>query len=99
MKKYFFEANKKQLEKPTEPLYVFCKPAEIAVCAEDEQAAQALAEQKLREKYHGTGFLLGQVRLVGSAELPVDWSYGYGDARKTGCIDDPAALVRDTIIR
>ena len=94
MKKYYFEANKKQLEKPTEPLYVFCAPARVWAVAETEEEARAAAAEKLNAKYHGTGALLDDehLRLTKSADLPVDWSYGYGEDRGTGTAEEKAAL-------
>ncbi len=99
MKKYFYEAQKKQLEKPTEPLYVSCAKAVCFVCAESEAEAAVLAEQKLRAKYHGTGVVLGKPVLTKTAELPTDWNYGYGDARKAGTKADQEALLADYVIR
>lgn len=99
MKKYFFEAQKKQLEKPTEPLYVSCAKAVCIVYAENETEAAALAEQKLRAKYHGTGAVLGKPVLTKTAELPADWNYGYGDARRAGTKADQEALLADYVIR
>ena len=46
MKKYFFEVDKKQLEKPTEPKYVFCAPARVWAVAETEDEARAIAADK-----------------------------------------------------
>ena len=40
MKKYVFEAAKKQWEKPTEPHSLFVKPAKVTVCAENEEQAK-----------------------------------------------------------
>lgn len=99
MKKYYFEADKKQWEKPTEPKYMFCATAKVVVTAETQAAAKKLAKEKLREKYHGTGVLLGEPRLTKTAELPVDWSYGYGDERRAGNARDRKALARDSAIR
>ena len=95
MKKYFFEADKTQLEKPTEPKYVFCAPARITVCAETEAEARALAEEKFRQEFLGTGFLLAELRLADTKDLPVDWSYGYGDGRGSGTAEEQAALRAD----
>ena len=93
MKKYFFEVDKKQLEKPTEPKYVFCAPARVWAVAEDEDAARAAALEKLRAKYHGTGTLLGcDLRLTKAVEEAVDWNYGYGDGRLDGTAEEKAAL-------
>lgn len=97
MKKYFFEADKLQLEKPTEPRYMFCAPARVWAVAETEEEARAAALKKLEAKYHGTGTLLDEprLRLTKSAELPLDWSYGYGDERGGGSAEDKAALYAD----
>ena len=95
MKKYIFEADKTQWEKPTEPKYVFCAPAQVTVRAETEAEARTLAEEKLKAQFAGTGFLLGSVRLVQTKELAVDWSYGYGDGRGSGTAEERAALRTD----
>ena len=93
MKKFFFEVDKKQLEKPTEPSYLFCAPARVWAAAETEEEARALAAEKLRAKYHGSGTLLGcDLRLTKAADAAVDWSYGYGEDRKAGSPEDKAAL-------
>ena len=93
MKKFFFEVDKKQLEKPTEPKYVFCAPARVWACGETEEEARAAAIKKLREKYHGTGTLLGQdLRLTKTANAPVDWNYGYDGERAEGSAEDRDAL-------
>lgn len=84
MKKFVFEAVKKQLEKPTEPKYVFCCTAKVTVYADTKAQAKKLAEEKLRENYQGKGTVLGEAMFVSCDELPVDWSYGYGDERQTG---------------
>lgn len=47
MKKYFYEAQKKQLEKPTEPLYLCCAKAKCWVIAGSEAEAEVLAAEKL----------------------------------------------------
>lgn len=99
MKKYYFEAAKKQLEKPTEPKYLFCTTAKTWVVAENEAEAKTLAAAKLQEKYHGAGVVLGEPVLTKSAELPVDWSYGYGDARKSGATASIGDLVGNNVIR
>lgn len=99
MKKYFFEAARKQLEKPTEPKYVFCTTAKTIVCAEDEAAARELAEEKLKKEYAGSGILLGEVKCVAECDLPTDWSYGYGDARRSGPTEDIGDLVGNHVIR
>lgn len=93
MKKYFFEVDKLQLEKPTEPMYMFCAPARAWVVAASEDEARALAAEKLRREYYGSGTLTGkELRLTKAVELAVDWSYGYGDERLTGTAEDRAAL-------
>ena len=99
MKKFYFEAAKKQLEKPTEPKYVFCATAKAWAVAETEAEAKALAAAKLQAKYHGAGVVLGEPVLTKSAELPVDWSYGYGDARKSGDTASIGDLVGNNVIR
>ena len=85
MKKFFFEVDKKQLEKPTEPKYLFCAPARVWAVAENEEEARAGALEKLAAKYHGTGTLLGQdLRLTKAVELPVGWCYdGEADSDET----------------
>lgn len=85
MKAYYYQANRKQLEKPTEPLYVSCDAARCKVIAATEAEAAELAAKKLHERFDGTGVVLGQLVLTKSAELPIDWSYGYGDERRSGC--------------
>lgn len=93
MKKYFFEADKKQLEKPTEPMYVFCAPARVWVLADSEEEARAAALEKFRAEYLGTGTLIGQkLRLTKVADAVTDWSYGYGDECRAGTDEDRAAL-------
>ena len=99
MKKYYFEAQKKQLEKPTEPSYVYCAPAKCFVLAESEAEAAVLAEKKLGEQYYGSGFVLGKPVLTKCVELPVDWSYGYGDERKSGDTASIGDLVGNNVIR
>lgn len=84
MKKFVFEAAKKQLEKPTEPKYVFCARAQVIVYADTKAQAKKLAEEKLRENYQGKGTVLGEAEFVRCDDLPADWSYGYGDERQTG---------------
>ena len=95
MKKYYFEAAKKQWEKPTEPKAVFCPPAKVCVLAETEAEALALAKEELRRAYLGTGILLGEVKLAQVFDLAVDWNYGYGDARGAGTSEEKAALARE----
>ena len=93
MKKYFFEVDKKQLEKPTEPEYMFCAPARVWAAAETEEEARKLAWEKLNAKYHGTGMLLGcDLRLTKATDPAEDWNYGYGDGRKKGNAKDKKAL-------
>ena len=88
MKKYLFEATKRQWEKPTEPKQYLCAAAQVTVCAENEAEAKALAEKKLCRAYKGSGTVLGQVRLVEEYDLPVSWDGG-----------DPAAVAAANIIR
>ncbi len=99
MKKYYFQAQKKQLEKSTEPCYVCCAPAKCFVFAESEAEAAVLAEKKLTGQYYGTGTVLGKPVLTKCAELPVDWSYGYGDERKSGDTASIGDLVGNHVIR
>lgn len=79
MKKYVFEAPRRQLEKPTEPKYVFCTAARTIVLAETEEEARLLAQRDLDKMYRGSGVALGELRCVSAVELPVDWNYGYGE--------------------
>ena len=76
MKKYLFEATKRQWEKPTEPKQYLCATAKAMVCAENEADAKALEEEKLRKRYRGSGTVLGQARLVEEYDLPVSWDGG-----------------------
>lgn len=99
MKKYVYEASKKQLEKPTEPKYIFCHTSQVIVYAETDEEALVLAEAKLRARNHGTGVVLSPAKLVRCDELPVDWSYGYGDERKTGDTASIGDLVGNHVIR
>lgn len=99
MKKFIYKAAKKQLEKPTEPKYIFCQDSQVIVYAETEEKALVLAEEKLRKVNHGTGVVWGPAQLVGSYELPTDWSYGYGDERKTGDTASIGDLVGNHVIR
>jgi hypothetical protein len=39
------------------------------------------------------------MKLVAEHDLPVDWSYGYGDERKSGRTGDIGDLVGDHVIR
>ena len=84
MKYFIFEADRTQWEKPTEAKYVFCPPARIKVFAENKRQAVKLAQERAREQFAGTGVLTGTLRLVQTQDEPVDWSYGYGDARSKG---------------
>jgi hypothetical protein len=99
MKKYVYEAAKNQWEKPTEPRYIFCRKAQIAVTAETEEEARAIAAARLREQYLGTGVILGEVQLADIKDLPVDWSYGYGDERRSGDTAAIGDLVGNNVIR
>ena len=99
MKRYVYEADRKQWEKPTEPKYICCATAKAVVIAETEEEAKALAEKKLHDKYYQTGILLGEARKLREDELPVDWSYGYGDERKSGLTKDLGDLVGNHVIR
>lgn len=99
MKKYFYEAQKKQLEKPTEPLYVSCAKARCWVVAENEDEAAVLASAKLHGQYDSAGTVLGRPVLTKCVELPVDWSYGYGEARRSGGTDAIGDLVGNDVIR
>lgn len=99
MKKYVYEAFRKQLEKPTEPKCVFNATAKTIVYANDEAEAKILAEDKLAEAYAGTGIVLGEALLVSVSELPVDWSYGYGDDRRSGPTGEIGDLVGNNVIR
>ncbi|MCD7749140.1 MAG: hypothetical protein LUH42_03705 [Oscillospiraceae bacterium] len=99
MKKYIYEAAKTQREKPTEPNYLFCAPAQTAVVAANEAEAKALAEKSFRDEFHGTGVLLGEAKLVASYDLAVDWSYGYDDQRRSGPTGGIGDLVGNNVIR
>lgn len=98
MKKYYFEAAKKQLEKATEPYYICCAKAQTWVMAENAEEAAKLACAKLHAKYDGTGVVLGEVTYVAEYDLPVDWSYGYGDQRKSGATADLGDLFGNNLI-
>lgn len=97
--KYIFEADKRQLEKPTEPKYVSCAPARVSVYAGSEAEAKTLALKAFREKFAGTGVVLGEAVLVESHAAPEDWSYGYGASRKSGRTGTLGDLVGKNIIR
>ena len=98
MKKYLFEASRKQWEKPTEPKAVFCPPVWIAVLADSEEEALEKADRELTREYFGTGALLYGLKLTGVYDLPVDWNYGYGKDRGTGTQADMDALYADNKI-
>ena len=95
MKKHVFEAAKKQWEKPTEPHSLFVKPAQVTVCAENEEQALELAKAALCKKFYGTGVIPGEAVKVAEYDLPADWSYGYGDGRGTGTPEQKKALADD----
>lgn len=97
--KYIFEADKCQLEKPTERRYVSCAPARVSVFAASEAEAKALALKAFREKFAGTGVILGEASLIESYAAPVDWSYGYGSGRKSGKTGTLGDLVGKNVIR
>jgi hypothetical protein len=99
LKKYTFEAPRVQWEKPTEPKYIFCRTATVTVLAASEAEATALAGEKLKKEYAGTGMLLGEAKLLSVVDLPVDWSYGYGDERKSGATASLGDLVGNNTIR
>lgn len=98
MKKYIYEAAKKQLEKPTEPKYICCTTAKTWAVAETEAEAAELACAKLHAKYDGSGVVLGELKLIAEYDLPVDWSYGYGDDRKSGATAELGDLFGKNII-
>ena len=93
MKKFTFEANKKQWEKPTELSQKHVAAARVTVCADTKAQALKLAKEELRRKYLGSGTILGEIRFVESTDLAVDWNYGYGDQRGKGTAKDKAALL------
>lgn len=99
MKKYFIEADKIQWEKPTEPKHWFAATAKAFVIAENAEQGLRLGTEKLEKEFYGTGTLLKNFRVTGEADLPVDWSYGYGDARKSGRTGDIGDLVGGNVIR
>lgn len=99
MKKYYCEASKKQLEKPTEPKYMFCSKAKTIVFAENENEALVKAAKAFDAKYFGTGVILGKIEITGSYELPVDWSYGYAEDYKSGATEELGDLVGNNVIR
>ena len=95
MKKYIFEATKRQLEKTTEPKQVLVAPAKVTVIAKEADEALEIAKEQLREKYLGTGTILGEVRLVEELFVPADWSYGYSKERTFGSDEDKCALKKN----
>jgi len=95
MKKYIYEAGQKLLDRPTQNNYLFVPTVKITVIAENETEAIEKADRELTKEYLGTGIWLYDLHLVRSYELPVDWSYGYGDERGTGTAEDKAALILD----
>ncbi len=99
MKKYYCEAQKKQLEKPTEPKYLFCATAKCFVLAENEEEALEKAAAEFREMYAGTGVVLGRIRITKSAALPVDWSYGENENAIAGDAAAMAELISHNVIR
>lgn len=99
MKKYFFEAKKLQWEKPLEPKHIFSATAKTWVIAADPDQALTLAREQLDREYYGTGVLLGDIVPTGEADLPVDWSYGYDDARRSGRTAQIGDLVGGNVIR
>lgn len=88
MKKYIFEATKRQWEKPTEPKQLFVADAQVAVCAESEDEAMEKAARKLDHKYKGKGTVLGKIRLIKTYDLAETWN----------CTDQ-AALCQAAIIK
>jgi hypothetical protein len=92
MKKYIFEATKRQWEKTTEPKQILVAPARVVVIAKEADEALEIAKEKFREKYLGTGTILGEIRMVDELFLPADWSYGYSKERTFGSCEDKCAL-------
>lgn len=94
MKKYYFEADRKQWEKSSQPKYMFCATAKTWAIAETEEEARAIALKKLSANYYETGILLDDLhlQLTNVADLPTDWNYGYGEGRGTGTPEERAAL-------
>ncbi len=99
MKKYFFEAERHQSEKPTEKHHIFTAAARITVYADTLQQAEALAREQLLRAYFGTGILLGAMHCTGTAEPAVDWSYGYADNRRPGTPEAMEDLIAQSVIR
>lgn len=95
MKKFHFEAVKRQWEKPTEPKQYLCATAKLDIIAEDEATALEMAKKQFHDDYFSSGTVLGEVKLAGVSELPVDWNYGYCEGRKAGNEDDKAALRKE----
>lgn len=83
-RKYLFEAAKTLTERSYPGPYLFVAPAQVLVLAFDEEEARQKAAAKLKKAWQGTGVELGELKLVRSDALPVDWSYGYGADRKCG---------------
>lgn len=98
-KKYYCEADKRLLDRPTEPLYRFVTTAKTWVIAESEEEALVLAKENLEQKYHGSGTVLGQPRVTKVVDLPVDWSYGYDGERQSGPTASISDLVGNHVIR
>ena len=73
--------------------------AKCFVLAENDDDAIQKAAAEFREMYHGTGTVLGKIRITKSVELPVDWSYGEGEAAKPGDQDAMDALIAHNVIR
>ena len=94
MKKYIYEADRTQWEKPNVPKSVFNRPASVTVTAENEKEAEALACRALRYRYHGTGVILSGLKKVAEVGLAVDWNYGYGEESGSGSAEDREALTR-----
>ena len=99
MKKYYYEAKKLLLDRPTEPNYLFCAPARTWVIAENEEQALELARKSLVQEYHGSGIALNEPYLTKVVDLPVDWNYGYGDDRHPNPTEDLAVLTAEFVIR
>ncbi len=75
MKKYVFEATKKQRKEAADPKYVFCETAKVTAFANSEEEAKALAEAQLGKDYYGSDIIIGEPRLFRVSELPIDWCY------------------------
>lgn len=94
LKKYVYESDIQRREKPMEYKYMFAKPCAVTVYAENEEHALKLATGAIKTRLYQTGILpVGEPRLVRVDDLPVDWSYGYGDERVAGFdIDDQTRI-------